>query len=69
MTPVTSERRRSFAERLRCEQTWRLRAGDGREYVIHQLHRKDRLAELRLADGGRLFVRFKDLREKWECVI
>jgi hypothetical protein len=67
MQPAAPARRPPFAQRLRLRQEWRRRA-DTRVYWIDQLHRKDALAELRHCDGERLFVTFKDLREKWEQI-
>lgn len=67
MEPAAPARRPPFAQRLRLRQQWR-RRGDERVFRIDQLHRKDRLAELRHCDGERRFVTFKALREKWEQV-
>jgi hypothetical protein len=71
MSPLMQAAPTSPTERwphtLRCNQWWRRRV-DGRVYRVHQLHRKDELAELRHCDGDRRFVAFKDLRAKWEQV-
>jgi hypothetical protein len=56
--------RRTMRDRVKPTQRW-LRRGDDQVFTVVQVHHKDRLAQLRGPDGGRLFVTYDELRRKW----
>lgn len=59
--------RTTMGARIAIGQRWRRRR-DNAWFVVRQVHRADRMAEMVNADGEKLWVAFSELGRKWELI-